>query len=157
MIIANDIRYGLDIKLYRIQQYLDKKMPDAMIYAQLYETDKKNGKTLEWSLDEKEVFINDDKTIIGFRLLNKSPNYFLCICQLDCICTMKTDNREYSEALLYKYLANCGLINEITAVKLGIDNVFNGINTDNIKYRDIYPYHVFAYTIEVSCNYDICI
>lgn len=156
MIITNDIRYGLDVKLHKIQQYLDIKL-NAIIYGQLHENDREDGKVLEWSIDEKEVFVDDNENmVIGFRVINKSVNDYVGVAELDCIVTTKTDNREKTENEIYKHLANSGYINEITGVKIGIADVFTGLFNDRIKYRDIYPYHVFAFTIEVNYNYSIC-
>lgn len=157
MIIANDIKYGLDVNVYRLQQYLDKKLPDYMIYAVLHENQKQEGLVLEWSKEEKEVFVDDrEKAIIGFRLLSKEVNSFLGTASLDLIVTLQTDNREKTEAEIYKYIVNSGFVNDVTGVKIGIGNVFSGLYNEEIIYRDIYPYHVFAYTIDVNYNIDSC-
>lgn len=157
MIIALNQRYGLDVKLFKIQNYLDKKI-DAVIYGQLHENEKNNGRILEWSLLEKEVFVDDKEgQIIGFRVLNKSVDNYTGIASIDCISTLQTDNREFAEMKLYKTLANCGYVNSITNIKTGVNDVFSGLNNENINYRDIYPFHVFSYTIEVNYNYDLCI
>ncbi|MCK5607514.1 hypothetical protein KAR91_36865 [Candidatus Pacearchaeota archaeon] len=158
MIVANKTRYGLDVKIYRIQQSLDKRLPDAAIYGQLYENDKPEGRVLEWSPKEKEVFVDDNKlTVIGFRVLSKSITHFAGTATLDCIMTTETTNREKTQQDIYKYFANSGFVNNITGIKTGLAAVFSGLYTETMKYRDVYPYHIFAFTIEVGYNYGICV
>lgn len=159
MIIAIDNRYALDAKLYKIQQYLDAKLTDdVIIYGQLHENDRQQGKILEWSYEEKEVFVDDRECmVIGFRVLSKTPGSgFLGTASIDCIVTTKTDNRELTEQTIYKHLIKCGYLNDITGMKIGIDQVFTGLFNDNIRYRDIYPFHVFAFTVNVNYNLGDC-
>lgn len=159
-IIANDTRYGLDKKLYKLQTSLNNKIGEAnaVIYALLHENDRKQGRVLEWPTKESEVFVDDRESfVIGFRLISKKVGNFDGLATLDVICTTQTANRELTELTIYKYLTKSGLINTIdTTIKIGINQVFTGLFTDDIKFRDIYPFHVFAYTIEVPYPLDIC-
>lgn len=41
---------------------------------------------------------------------------------------------------------------EITGTEKGIENVFSGFNTENIKFDDIHPYHCFAVNIKLTYN-----
>lgn len=155
MIIAKEERYGLDKKIYRIQQYIDIKHPSICIYGQLDENEKEKGRILEW--DEVEVLFNDKETVIGFRTLTKDIKDFKGNASVDVICTTHNVNREKIEQQVYMSLANSGFINEVNGPKLGVSNVYSGLFIDDVKYNDVRPYHVFSFTIDIDFEYDICI
>lgn len=155
MIYAKDTRYGLDAKMHLLQRYVNNKI-NASVYPVLEENEKQAGKVLEWK--EKEVFVDDRETvIIGFRLIGKAVNSLKITATVDCIVSAKDTDTEYIEAKVFKILINSGFVNEITGYKNGVSETFTGLQNDNIKYRDIKPYHVFAFTFEISYENDICL
>ncbi len=162
MIIAPDNRYGVDEKIYLIQNYIDHKcekdniLNNCNIYGQLFLQEKEKGLVLEYN--EKEPLIDDRvNSVIGFRVLEKELKSFQCTATIDVICTLETDNREKIELYIYKLLAMCGYVNEIINTKIGIRDVYSGLYQEDVKYRDIIPKHIFAYTITVNYKSDICV
>ena len=151
MIIAPDNRYGVDEKIYLIQNYIDHKcekdniLNNCNIYGQLFLQEKEKGLVLEYN--EKEPLIDDRvNSVIGFRVLEKELKSFQCTATIDVICTLETDNREKIELYIYKLLAMCGYVNEIINTKIGIRDVYSGLYQEDVKYRDIIPSELLEFS-----------
>lgn len=113
------------------------------------------------NMEYKQVFVNDKvSATIGFletgnRTLGNPKKT-----NLDMICTVRLD-KIYASNLRNDELAflqtenalnsfpGFRVINNSPALKQGVNNVFSGFYTDNIKNRDMHPWLTFAFNFDL--------
>lgn len=171
-VIAPVDNIGLDAKIYQIQKRLGEYLQDIWrgditIYGRLFENTKDDKKILEAFIsgnDYKQPFIDDKLSCtIGFKEISRLIAPTLLTARLDVIVTgninkligQATRNDEKVFLQIYTGLKKTMAIDGINGTKRGIDNVFSGYNTENIKYRDMQPWFCFSFEIEVQYNENI--
>ena len=173
MVVAPDNLYGIDKQIKRVQDYLNDKIADIWagnicVYGRAIETERDGVKVLEnWTEnnDYKQIFVNDRyDAVIGFKVNEREINENRLKASLDIIFTVNVkevlgvfdylDEKVLMDA--YKIVNGCGLIENVSAVKVGIDNVFTGYDTEKIKHRDMSPYHVFSFTTAIEYFESVC-
>ena len=173
MVIAAAHRYGIDVHVKRIQDYLDSKLTpiwgnDVNIYGRLHDVDVETGKVLavyDVKNDYKQVFINDKvNATIGFRIDSRSVNSNRHLATIDVIFSVNVKeaygendfNDEKALMHAYKFIDNSGLVRQITGIKQGIDNVLAGYFNDGIKHGDMSPRAMFAITCDIEYFLNAC-
>lgn len=137
------------------------------IYGLLQKTERENGTILEaWTgtdTNKKEytqVFINDNITAsIGFVEVGTRSIIGVKSTTIDCIVSMLLNKAypneaerqdEYAimkfERVLNEYNGNI----ELTELRKGINDVFSGYYTGNIKHRDMHPWLVFSLRMNIE-------
>lgn len=156
MIYAPTTPEGIDKVIYDIQTVLESKLSwtDKHIYGRIKRTTKNDSfvPTLNYSENKEypEVFINDKKkNEVGFYVKDRDYSDWMHRSNVDIIFTVDLSSigkyDEYVISNTEKILVKSGLIKEFGRIKEGIDNVFADFNTERIKYRDMYPFHVFSF------------
>ena len=173
MVIAPSSLYGIDKHIKRVQDYFEEKFADVWsgtiyIYGRAIETELDGSKTLEgWEKANNYVplFVNDKQSAtIGFKVNDRLINDNRLKASIDIIFTVNVKeverNVEYldEKALMnaYKIVGNCGLLEGVTDIKVGIDEVFAGYDTEKIKHRDMSPFHVFSFTTQIEYFGNLC-
>lgn len=172
MIYGNDTLYGLDTKVRLIQRVLDKKLPlrwygDISIYGVIQETTKDGNRIPEvytGNNEYKELYIDDSKAaLICFKIEQRKVEGHTHSASVDIIFNtvlqriIGTNTRDAEKVLMeaYNILKKCGYVNNITAIKQGIDQVYAGFYTANILNKDMEPYFIFSITCEVTYHSNI--
>ena len=173
MVIAPTNLYGIDKHIKRVQDYLDSKLADVWhgdisIYGRAIETQLKETKILEvWTSknDYKQLFVSDrSAAVVWFKVNNRAVDSHRLKADIDIIFTVNVKDVEGSSDYLdekaimnaYKIVSNCGLIENVTGIKTGIDNVFAGFDTEKIRHRDMSPFHVFSFTVQIEYFEKLC-
>lgn len=170
MIFAKTITYGLDTQVKRMQEYMDVNLgwTNVNIYGLIQKTTKNNKIVPEAYISEKdykEVFLNDKVYgSVGFIETNREI-FPVKKSTIDVVFTVllskiypSSTTRENELCMLQaeRCLEYSGLIYNVTGLKQGIDDVFSGFNTDNIKHLDMHPWMVFSFEIELQYTDDSC-
>lgn len=167
MIVANDILYGIDKRIYNIQYALEKLIlwPDIYIYGRIYRTQIENGFRPEINDHNEYIPIfNDDKVNneIGFYVKSRTYNGFQNDAEIDVIFTLNLNEiKETDEQVLchaQKWLLNTGFVHSVSNINTKLETVFADFNIENIKYRDMRPFFIFSLTclIDYEANIDDC-
>jgi hypothetical protein len=176
MIYAKSVTYGLDAKIYELQQDFEDQLPwqcenqEVSIYGKIYPNpDSKNQIIPEAYIDENEyrqIFV-DDKIpatigflVIGNRVTENSKNRV----NVDVIVTVNLDkiytgrNRDDEKALLeVMRVIRSGTSIEALEIKEGVENVFSGFYIDNILFNNMQPWYVFSVNIDLEYEDDLCL
>jgi hypothetical protein len=173
MIYSPDSPVGIDSKIYLLQYYIDGRLDtlwncNKAVYGRCQDTERKGAKRLEANVGGKEYvepFVNDNNScVVGFRVNSRSVANHRLLADVDVIFTMNvfdilgTNVYDNERVLMqaYRLVKSSGMVNQLTGIKVGIDDVFSGIDTDNIKHRDMAPYMVFAFTCEIEYTDELC-
>ena len=173
MVIAPDNLHGIDKQIKRVQDYLSDSFADIWantiaVYGRAIETEGTNGKVLEvWTgkKDYKQLFINDKQSaVIGFKVIDRNIDSDRLKATVDIIFSVNVNdvlgtNEYLDEKVLmqaYQMINKCGYTEGVTEIKTGIDNVFAGYYTENIKHRDMAPFHIFSFTTQIEYFASIC-
>ena len=167
MIFAKTTPYGLDAQLKRVQNYLNSNLPWAgtlAIYGKIQPTLRDKEVIPEVYISGKEyrdMFIDDKYSAeVGFIVKDRTFENFKPVAKVDVVFTVDL-SKIYATALredelclidAKEALKKSMLINSITKIKTGIDEVFNGFDKDRIKHRDMQPWFVFSFETEISYN-----
>lgn len=165
-VFAKDTTYGVEVPVLKMQNLLNTTLTwdgTINIYGIIFKN-KKDGDVIPeaWigtgakGRDYKQVF-NSDKTTaqIGFVVLDR--NVISKTATVQIICTIDLE-KAYSANIRDNERAYLELQNAIEerniviegSFKQGIDDVFTGFKTDNIKYLDMQPYDCFSFDVEMS-------
>ena len=172
MIYAKANTYGVDKKINLIQRYLDAKLAtswgnNVLVYGRVQDTIK-DGKQIPEVYDGIEYinpFINDNQAAtIAFIEKTKSINVGKFTSQVDVLFTVLLPEihsnalREDEKAIMQAYTAlkKSGYALSINGVKQGINDVFSGYDTSMIIYRDMQPWLVFSFQIEIDYTENLC-
>lgn len=172
MIYAKANTYGVDKKINLIQRYLDAKIAtlwgnNVHIYGRVQDT-VKDGKQIAEVYDGIEYinpFINDNQAAtIAFIEKTKSINVGKFTSQVDVVFTVLLPEihsntlREDEKAIMQAYAAlkKSGYALTISGIKQGINDVFSGYDTSMIAYRDMQPWLVFSFQIEIDYTENLC-
>lgn len=167
MVIASSDLYGIDKQIKLVQDYLEMSLAEVWagsirIYGRAIETERNGAKHLEFwdsKKDYLEMFINDKgSAVIGFKVNTREVNNNRLKAIVDIIFTINiteclvTPNYLDEKAMMqaYKIVQNCGYVEGVTGLKVGIDEVFSGYETENIKHRDMAPFHIFSFTTQIE-------
>lgn len=173
MIYAASTLVGIDYQIYLLQFYLQDALDaiwtcEKSIYNRLYETERNGTNRLEANIGKRdyvEPFVNDNKScVVGVRVNDRTIDNHRLIAGVDIIFTVNVQDalgtKEYQDEKVlmqaYRVIRACGLVNNLTEIKTGIENVFTGIDTDNIKHRDLAPFMAFAFTCEMTYIEELC-
>lgn len=172
MIIAPEHIYGIDSQINLIQRDIDERLSDLWkgslkVYGRAIVTEKDETKRLEfWNgTDYKELLV-DDRTdaSVGFKINSRPIESDRLLSEIDIIFTVNVTNisteRTYVDEKVLIQALNiinlCGYCGQVTAIKIGVDEVFNGFETENIKHRDMAPYHIFSFSTNIEYYSNIC-
>lgn len=172
MIYAKANIYGVDKKINIIQRYLDAKVYDIWgrnvhIYGRVQDT-VKDGRHIPEVFDGVDYinpFINDNQAAtIAFIEKTKSINTGKFTSQVDVVFTVLLPDihnntlREDEKAIMQAYtiLKKSGYALSINGIKQGINDVFSGYDTSMIIYRDMQPWLVFSFEIEIDYTENLC-
>jgi len=164
--------YGIDKIIKSIQMHIQNNLTwqgEVDVYGKLQKTERENRLLYEfWTSNNeyKEVFIDDTKAgVIGFVVNNpRRINGYNIETEVDVIATVDltkifTNSRRDDERAinnLRRILETAQYVNGLIEIRDGINNVFNDISTDFIKYRDMQPYYVFSIKVNIKYNEDDC-
>ena len=179
MSISKDIVYGLEQRIYLLQYHLNDNLAwfdnvsdsKIEIYGKIQPTQKNINGTIATipevpisKKDYKNPFINDNTSgIIAFLVQNRTIGTYLNKATLKAIFTVKlteihNDNERNQERALseaYKALDSSDLC-DIIGVEEHIPTVFSSFRQDEIRFRDMQPWFVFAYIITVDYEDYLC-
>lgn len=170
MIFAKTTAYGLDNTIKILQGYLDVRLASLWsgtinIYGLIQKTKKDNRNVAEAYLgtgiknkEYGEIFLNDKvAATIGFYEKSRDVSV-IKRANIDCIFTVRLDllypsstTRENELCLLQaqnilKIYALMGTMK----LNIGIEEVFTGFDTSQIKYLDMHPWFVFSYNFDIQ-------
>jgi hypothetical protein len=151
--LNTDRSLGLDIyhRVYK-EERDGKFIPFAFIsgsdYQEVFVNDKVNG--------EVGFLVSEDREIKGTNVI--VPVTILFSVNLDSIDNSSTQ-REDEKVIAIVQNAVSNLNWEMTGIKTGLKNVYEGFDTERIKYRDMQPFLNFSFTVKVIykniCDYDL--
>lgn len=178
MIFAKSTRYGLDTKIYRLQEVLQDELPwfdnvadaDVEIYGKLYRNIDSNGNTIAEAYvsgnEYTQVFVNDKvAATIGFLVTgNRNLTDYVNSANLDIVCSVRLDKiygantRDDEKALfeLIKVIRTDNSVLGVNEAREGIANVFSGFYTESIRFNGMQPWYVFAVNVDVEYVNDLC-
>lgn len=173
MIFTRSNLYGIDAKIKMIQQHIDNKLnhlgwKDVYVYGRGHDILKNGNKILafyETGIDYELKLLDDNKNaIVGFKVLERPISNNILLASVDIIFTINLEKiygiNDYKDEKclidVYKIISNCGYISDITNIKTGIEQVFSGYYTENIKHLDMSPFCVFSITIDISYTDKLC-
>lgn len=173
MVIAPDELYGIDQKIYLIQRYIDAEAlklwsGKIKIYGRIVDVNKTDGKVPavhDAKIDYLELFVDDKSSAsIAFLISEREVVSNLMRANVDIIFSVNTkdvygENKHNDEKAVmegYRMISSCGLVESISRIKYGIDDVLAGYNNDRIKYRDMAPWCMFSVSFEISYSQNYC-
>jgi len=173
MVVAQTNTYGIDKQLKRVQDYFDEKFASVwdgtiIIYGRAIETTENDAKRLEVYTDKNDyqrLTINDRISgSIVFKVNDRLIDENRLKAGIDVIFMVNVKDVEGTgvymdeKALMnaYKIVSNCGLLENVTDIKVGIDAVFSGYDTEGIEHRDMSPFHVFSFTTQLEYFENLC-
>lgn len=159
--------YGIDTTIESITNRLKTLVTwnDFNIYGRIYRNLRNDNYIPEKNLNGKEfkkIFIDDNcGGEMGFYVKNRSYQGFQYKSNTDVIFTVnKTKlgmiDEERIMLLAERWLLKTGYVVSVGEVKVYINNVFSDFYTDNIKYRDAYPFWVFSIECEINYTNNAC-
>lgn len=168
MIYAKANPVGVDREIYKFQKELDEIGWSSDVYGKLYITKKDDINVAEAYItngEYKEVFIDDtNDAVFGFIVSDERNGLSFVNTSLKLICSVKLD-RIYSttermdeEAILTILRAITPLINSDNEGEIitDMESVYEGMDIERFKYRDMEPWLNFALTFNVSYMNDLC-
>jgi hypothetical protein len=171
MIFTKPNLYGIDKKISLIQRILDKRLTSwgtVSIYGAIEENIKDGNLIPEVYTgigEYKELYLDDTKAAqICFRILSRDVNKSSHSAQVDIIFNVNlttihgNTNRESERALLeaYNSLIKSAYITDITGIKEGVTDVYNGLYTGQLTNKDMQPFYIFAITCNVNYSISLC-
>lgn len=173
MIYAPVEKYGIDKGIYNIQEALynimlsdDCKWTDIHLYGRIYKTETETGGRPEIytkNRNYKPVFVNDTKGAeIGFYVtgrdftnrVDKASIRIIFTTNLEKLQTKRND--EYILQQAKKWLISTNMMLSFGAINTGINDVFSDFETEQIKYRDMHPFFVFSFDVEITHEGSVC-
>ena len=170
-IYPKDNAVGVDAEINRFIRIIDKQLNtvggwDIDIYHKIYReymNDKAYPYAFVGGKDYQEVFVNDKSNgEVGFYLTTTRTIDTALSVNCDVIFSIdldKIDNgslqREDEKAILLA-LEAVDKCSDVTSVKTGLDNVFKGFSTKDIKRGDMQPFLNFSFSIEIEYNKNYC-
>lgn len=168
MIYAKSNPVGIDREIYRFQQALNEIGFSYDIYGRLYITNKDDVRLAEayvGSGEYREIFVDDQKeAVFGFIVSGERTGLSFVRANIRLICSMRLDRvyttteRSDEEAILRVLKAITHLINSDNEGEIitNIESVYEGIDVERFKYRDMHPWLNFAITFDVAYMNDLC-
>lgn len=172
MVYKSEILTGVDANIARVQDRLNSELPWAAncdIFGRISINQKNNSDVFEWynsNGEYKEIFINDQKSIIGFIVSDSRdilPNEFVVSVLFSVYIPLTyLDALNHDEHVIMdaqRVLRNCGLI-KVTQINTNFEEIYKGLNINRIKNRNLYPFVNFMITgtmryIDKCLNYTI--
>lgn len=160
---------GIDKAIYKVQQKLNAiGWSNISVYGKLYLTirnDKVIAEAYKSSGEYAEVFLDDKQSaVFGFIVSDNREGLSFVKAELKLICSINLDKvfdsteRKDEEAILtvLRSITPTLLSDSEGAIITDFENVFNGIDTERIKYRNMHPWLNFAVTFNVNYFNDMC-
>jgi len=175
-VFAKNTTYGLETVIKEFQEYLNTELTtiwsgDIYVYGLIYRTEKdgliKPEAYTGSGINRKEyspVFINDKiACTVGFIVQERGVIPYKSA-STDIVFTIKIDKiystttRDSELALLQveKIINAFGSIEKTLDLKETIPVVFAGFSNDAIKYRDMHPWYVFSFNVDIPYSDDSC-
>ena len=175
MIFAKTNLYGLDAKIYELQEFIENELPwlntnpDVHIYGKIYPNPNKDNAMIPEAFcnkkEYKQIFVDDNITAtIGFyQVGNRAIDGFINNTDLEVICTVDLgrlfsgDSRDDERALMeFVRVLRRAPVNEVIEVKEGIPAVFSDFFNENIKFNNMQDWYVFSVRVNVEYEADLC-
>jgi len=159
---------GLDKSLLKIQNKIDDiGWENIEVYGHLYVIEKDNRKfagAYVGNGDYEDVLLNDKKNaVFGFFVsenrtglsMIRTPVEIVCSCNLAEL--FGNTERSDEEAMLnvLRIIKNMTLFNNESGIKTGFTNVFSGLTTDGLSYRDVQPWFNFSISFDIVYKNEI--
>lgn len=166
MIIKRNEITGIDAPILRIQKVLDSLgFADVLIYGRLYRNLNESGEYRAEAYvgrnEYKDVFIDDSHVgTIGVITRGRESVVSFNSAEIDVVFTINLEklfgtSERYDEKLIEQYKS---LLTEngfnITAVKTGVESVFDGYEIEPYRFRDMQPNLVFSLSTSIMFNDD---
>lgn len=162
---------GIDSKINMIQKSIFNKIDlnDVNVYGRIYRNPSDNGFKPEVyinDLEYKDVLTDDTKNGSVFFIEDETyeliNGYYFevevkIVFMLDLAKLSGSQNRndiEVQNKVLLEIRKHKFFT--ITKIEKGIDNIFKGFDTSNIKINDMQPYHVFAIVGKLKYSINQC-
>jgi hypothetical protein len=165
-VFAKDTTYGLEVPVLKMQNLFESDLPwigTNNIYGIAFEAAKEDNIVLTAWVNEginrreqPEIFNNDKVTsVIGFLPISRDVISKVAIVQIICTIDLEKAYNANVRDNERAYLEFQNIIEQRHKVseggfKRGIDDVFAGFRTDNIKYLDMQPFDCFSFEVEMS-------
>jgi hypothetical protein len=161
-VFAKSPAYGLEVSVSKMQTLLDSTLTwlgTTNIYGLIFRNAQKEDVIPEaWisNREYKQIFINDKSTAqIGFIPLDR--NVLAKTATVQVVCTINLE-KAYDASVRDNERAYLEFQNAIEkrniviegSFKQGIQDVFAGFRTDNIKYLDMQPFDCFSFEVGMS-------
>jgi len=161
-VFAKSPAYGLEFPISKLQSLINSNLTwlgTNKIYGIIFKNAKKDNVIPEaWiSNNEYKHIFNSDKSTsqIGFLPIDRNVRSKTATVQIICTIDLK---KAYDANIRDNERAYLELQNIIEtryntlegSFKQGIEDVFSGFKTDNIKYLDMQPYDCFSFEVEMS-------
>lgn len=175
-VFAKDTVYGLESSVKDFQEYIDDNLTWSgtnEVYGLLYPTMRGDNRVLEAYIgtgtkktEYRQVLVNDKVTsTIGFLEVADRALIDNWVTEIDVIVSVRLDrafgsndrNDELAMLQFSKIIKDFYGVGQIKYIKRGIDSVFSGFYTDDIKHRDMHPWLVFSMGIDLQYDYDVCL
>ena len=154
---------GLDLKLKRLQNLFNNILPypEALkyVYGRLYENEKDGKKCLEVNLDSKEykqVFINDKEIFVSAFRIGTEIKYDTLEVDCSLICsgnleTLYANTKKNDEKFIIEItnVLRRQRYFRVENIETNFDKIFSGIDTDGMKYRNMFPFVTVMFTGKV--------
>ena len=161
---------GVDIKIQALQLKLHTALSsewDTVLYdsyGRAYRNPTKDGYKLELYDGSNEysgsIYINDNKAALSFFYIQDTDYenhhyistvdivFFVNLAILKSSVTHRADTEVREDVYELLKCEPSGF--KVQSQVIGVENVFNNINVENIKYDDLQPYHVFKFVTIVN-------
>lgn len=162
---------GIDLKIDFIQKSLFNKLSwnNIDVFGRVYRNPSDKGYRPKAYINDREyrdVFTNDDKAATIFFIDNETHSFIsgndfeteikaVFMVDLEKISgdSLRNDIDVQNKAILemkkHKFFT-------LTKIEKGIENIFKGFDTSNIRLTDMQPYHVFAIVGKLKYNINNC-
>jgi len=169
MLYIKENPQGIDQKISIIQKSLFKILNDIDVYGRVYRNPSDNGFKPEVYVKDgeyKDVLTNDSNSGSVFFIDSETHEFMngyyfetdvKIVFMLDLEKINGNNNRndvEIQQNLLMTVIKHKFF--SVEKIEKGIDNIFKGFDTSNIKINDMQPYHVFAIAGKLKYSINQC-
>lgn len=175
-VFVKNITYGLETRIKEFQNYLNTKLAsywsgEIEIYGLVYKNERDGIIVPEaykgTGIRNKEyesIFIDDrvactigflitDRALLPYRTATLDIIFSL---QIDKIYSTTTRDSERALLQAEKIIESFGGVGNVLDLKEGIEDVFSEFDTSKIKNRDMHPWYVFSFSVELNYTDDSC-
>lgn len=169
MIFAKEHPVGIEKQIYKFQEALELiGWPNTAIHGKLFVNNRDNIKIAEaydYSGEYKEVFIDDKySATFGFIVSENRDGLTFINTKIKLICSLNLDEiykreermDEESIMIVLRAITPRILSDREGEIITSFEDVFEGMDTERIKFRDMHPWVNFAITFGVTYTNDVC-